>query len=164
MESLVKGGVQLKGCFRVHITEKGRVVGDSGWIDNLVTNDGIEKFIAYSFGGSAGSLQVSHLSLGTGAVPASNATALPDEIVEANKRVAVARAFTQRADSTNTATMQFAGTFASSDSFITTTQNISNIGLFNSSTSGTIMAGNTYASSALATNQNVEVSYQIRIN
>jgi hypothetical protein len=60
--------------------------------------------------------------------------------------------------------MQFAATLASSDSFVTSAANISNIGLFNSIANGTMMAGNTYTSSALATNQNVEMSYQIRIN
>ncbi len=161
---MAKDSVKLKGCFRLHIKEGDKIVGDSGWVDNLVTNDGIEKFFCYSFGGSAGSLQVSHVSLGSGAVPASDATALPGEVLEASKRVAVTRNFTQRAASNGTATMQFTATFASSDSFISAAYNISNIGLLNSITSGTLMAGQTYTSSALATNQNVETTYQIRVN
>jgi hypothetical protein len=157
-------GVSLKGCFRLNIREDGKIVGDSGWLDNLITNDGIDKFFARCFAGSSGSLQVSHLSIGTGGAPTSAVTSLEGEILEASKRAAVAMAFTQRIDSTNTATMQFAATLASSDSFVTAAANISNIGLFNSVTDGTMMAGNTYTSSALATNQNVEMSYQIRIN
>jgi hypothetical protein len=157
-------GVSLKGCFRLNIREDGKVVGDSGWLDNLVTDDGIDKFFARCFAGSAGSLQVSHLSIGTGGSPSSADTALDGEIVEASERAAVSLAFTQRTNSTATATMQFAATLASSDSFITAAANISNIGLINSVTDGTMMAGNTYTSSNLATNQNVEMSYQIRIN
>ena len=164
MKNQTKDEVGLKGCFRLRIREDDKIVGDSGWLKNLVTNDGIEKFFAYSFAGSAGSLQVSHLSIGTGGVPASNDTALAGESIVSSRRGAVALAFTQRVDSTNTATMQFAATLASSDSFVTAAANISNIGLFNSSSAGTLMAGNTYTSSALATNQNVEMSYQIRIN
>jgi hypothetical protein len=156
----------LKGCFRLRIREgsDGRVVGDSGWTTNLVTNDGIDKFFARCFAGSSGSLQVSHISIGTGGAPTSAATSLSGEQVVSSRRGSVSLAFSQRAASNGTATMQFAATLASSDSFITAAANISNIGLFNSSTSGTLMAGNTYTSSALATNQNVEVSYQIRIN
>lgn len=164
MEKQTKEIVSLKGCFRLNIREDGKVVGDSGWLTNLVTNDGIFKFFASSFAGSAGSLQVSHLSIGTGGSPASDATSLTGEAVEASLRAAVALAFTQRAASNGTATMQFAATLASSDSFITAAVNISNIGLFNSIANGTMMAGNTYTSSALATNQNVEMSYQVRIN
>lgn len=164
MKNKVKESGSLKGFFRLNIKEDGKIVGDSGWLENLVTNDGIDKFVARSFAGSAGSLQVSHISIGTGGAPTSADTVLAGESLEASKRAAVSLAFTQRAASNGTATMQFAATLASSDNFITIANNISNIGLFNSVTSGTLMAGNTYTSSALATNQNIEMSYQIRIN
>ncbi len=164
MDNQAQDTVGLKGCFRLRIREDGKIVGDSGWMKNLVTNDGVDKFFARCFAGSTGSLQISHLSIGTGGTPASDATGLTGETVDASLRAAVALAFTQRAASTGTATMQFAATLASSDSFLTAAANISNIGLFNSITNGTLMAGNTYTSSALATNQNVEMSYQIRIN
>jgi hypothetical protein len=39
--------------------------------------------------------------------------------------------------------------------------NISNIGLFNSSSTGTLFAGNTYASSSCASNQAVNITYDI---
>ncbi len=165
MESLVKEGAGVRGFFRLNIRENGKVVGDSGWIENLLTNVGISKFM-HGFSGTTGTLQVSHISIGTGGVPASDATTLPGEGLEASKRASVTGnlSSTIRADSTNTSTMQFAATLASSDAFITIANNISNIGLFNSITDGSLMAGNVYASSALATNQNVEMSYQIRIN
>lgn len=164
MESLVheKGGI--RGFYRLKIRdENGKIAGDSGWYENILTNIGIEKFL-HAFSGTSGTLQVSHISIGTGAVPASDATALPGEGLEASKRAAVSLASTVRAASNGTSTMQFAATLASSDSFITVANNISNIGLFNSITSGSLMAGNTYTSSALATNQNVEMSYQIRMD
>jgi hypothetical protein len=164
MGKSVKNDVNLKGVFRLHIKEDGKIVGDSGWLDNLVTNDGIDKFFARCFAGSTGSLQVSHISIGTGGEPTSADTSLEGESLEANERAAVALAFSQRAASDGTATMQFAATLASVDSFITIANDISNIGLFNAVTGGSLMAGNTYASSNLATNQNIEMSYQIRIN
>ena len=57
--------------------------------------------------------------------------------------------------------MQFTGTFSSSNSFVTSTQNISNIGLFATSSGGTLFAGNTFASSSCATNQDVNCTYVI---
>jgi hypothetical protein len=59
--------------------------------------------------------------------------------------------------------VQFTATFASSDSFMSATANISNIGLFQQSnvTTGTLFAGNTYASSSCATNQNVNATYTV---
>jgi len=163
LENITKEGVGIRGFFRLKIKEDGKVVGKSDWLENIMTNVGVEKFM-HAFSGTSGTLQVSHVSVGTGGTPASNATTLPGEGLEASKRAAVSLASTLRAASNGTSTMQFAATLASSDSFITAAQNISNIGLFNSVTSGSLMAGNTYTSSALATNQNIEMSYQIRLN
>ena len=157
-------GIKMRGFFRVAIEENGKVVGDSGFVENLITNDGIELFMARTFGAQAGSLQVGFVTLGTGAVPASNATALPGETLAASKRVAPTYAFTQRAASDGTATVQFTATFASSDSFLSAAANLNNIGLANLISQGTIMAGNTFASSSCNTNQNVNVTYQIRLN
>lgn len=163
MGKVIKNEIGIRGFFRLKITEKGKVVGKTGWLENLMTNVGVEKFL-HAFSGTTGTLQVSHISVGTGGTPASDATTLPGEGLEASKRAAVSLASSLRAASNGTSTMQFAATLASADSFITIAQNISNIGLFNSVTSGSLMAGNTYASSALATNQNIEMSYQIQMN
>lgn len=157
-------GIKMRGFFRVAIEEKGHIVGDSGFVQNLITNAGIELFMARTFGGQAGSLQVGFMSLGTGAAPASNETSLAGETLAASKRVAPTYAFSQRAASDGTATVQFTATFASSDGFLSGAANLSNIGLFNSISGGSLMAGNTFASSSCNTNQNVNVTYQIRLN
>jgi hypothetical protein len=109
--------------------------------------------MARLLGAIAGSLQVSHLALGSGGAPAASDTSLAGEVV---KRQAV----TAATSSTSKAVL-FTGTFSSANSFVTNTQNISNIGLFNSSSTGTLFAGNTFASSSCATNQDVNVSYAI---
>jgi len=98
---------------------------------------------------------ITHLALGSGTAPASDATDLEGEAV---KRQAVTTSIV------DSRTAQFTGQFASNNSFVTNTQNISNVGLFNTSAAGTIFAGNTYASSSCATNQNVNVTYQIRFS
>jgi hypothetical protein len=146
-------GILVKGAFRVNILENGEIVGDSGWLSNQVTNEGFRNYMARLLGAIAGSLQVSHLALGSGGAPAASDTSLAGEVV---KRQAV----TAATSSTSKAVL-FTGTFSSANSFVTNTQNISNIGLFNSSSTGTLFAGNTFASSSCATNQDVNVSYAI---
>jgi hypothetical protein len=158
--------MQVRGFTRVAIEQDGKIVGDSGFnpVHNMITNEGIEDFLAQLLAAQASSKQVGFVSLGSGAAPASNATALPGEVLEANKRVAPTYAFTQRTAAAATATVQFTATFASGNSFISTTFNISNIGLFNASTTGTLFAGNTYASSSCASNQNVNTTYEIQFS
>ena len=151
--------VKLRGFFRVNIEEDGEIVGDSGWVENQVTNLGFKLYLADNIGKSAGSKQIGYVALGTGAAPASNATTLPGEISGSTQR----RAVTYSNVASNTA--QFTATFASSDSHLGGTSNLSNIGLYATTTTGdTLFAGNTYASSSCATNQNVNVTYQIRFS
>lgn len=147
--------IRIKGTYRLQITEEDRIVGDSGWLANQVTNEGFRNFLARSLGALSGSSQVTHVALGTGAAPASNATSLSGEVQ--------VRAAVTAATSTNSRAVTFTATFSSANSFVTDTRNLSNIGLFATSAAagGTIFAGNTYASSSCATNQNVNVTYTI---
>jgi len=152
-----KESSKVRGFFRLQITEDVAgnpvIVGDSGWRENVVVNDGFNDYLCKALGGVSGSRQVSHVALGTGGAPATNDTSLSGEV---SKRAAVTAA-----TSSNSKTIRFTATFNSSDSFVTTTQNLSNIGLFDSSSSGSLFAGNTYSSSSCATNQNVNVTYDI---
>lgn len=146
-------GLKVKGFFRLQITENGKVVGDSGWKKNQVTNLGFNQYLVSTLGAIAGSKQVSHMALGTGTVPGVAATTLDGE--------QSVRESVTAATSSSSKTVRFTATFASADSFVTATKNISNVGLFNSSSGGTLFAGNTYASSSVATNQNVNATYDI---
>lgn len=162
--------LKVKGFFRLQIEENGKIVGDSGidkdgklvngdgFIQNQITNTGFSDYLVGTLLGAAGSKRVGFIALGTGAAPASNATALPGEIMSSTQRKAPT---TSKVGNT---TAQYAATFASSDSFITGASNISNIGLFASSAANQIMAGLAYTSSSLNTNQNVNVTYQIRFS
>lgn len=157
--------IKVRGFFRVNITEnqdgKEVVVGDSGWRENQVVNLGFDQYLCQTLAGMGGSKTVSHMALGTGGAPAAADTSLAGEIGDA--------ASSRKTVSPSTIaskTVQFTAAFNSVDSFITASKNISNIGLFNTSTTqaGTIFAGNTYTSSSLATNQNVNATYQIRFS
>lgn len=145
--------LRAKGFYRVQLEENGEIVGDSGWTQNLVVNDGFNDFIAKTLGAISGSKQISHAALGTGGAPVAADTTLAGEV---QKRAAVTAA-----TSSNSKAVQFTATFSSANSFVTATANISNIGLFNSSSGGALFAGNTFASSSVATNQNVNVTYTI---
>jgi hypothetical protein len=148
-------GVQIRGFFRVHIVEQdGRIVGDSGWFENTVVNLGKRDYLCTPLaGGTAKSIAL--MALGTGGAPAATDTALAGELSHSangtRNRITVA---TSQIGST---AIEFQGTFASSFSFATTTANIANILVINNTTAaGTIFAGNTYASSLLNTNQDVQ--------
>jgi len=145
--------MHVKGMYRVQITKDGKLVGDSGWKQNLVTNLGFNQYLVSALGAIAGSKQVSHLALGSGGAPVATDTSLAGEV---EKRQAVTAA-----TSSSSKTVRFTGTFDSSNSFVTSSRNISNIGLFNSSSTGTLFSGNTYTSSTVATNNNVNVTYDI---
>lgn len=156
----------VRGFFRLNITEdkdgKEVVVGDSGLRENQVVNTGIRDFLVdHLLGDSGNSKSISHMALGTGSAPASNGTALQGEIEDAsNSRKAVSTSVVA------SRTAQFTAQFASSASFVTASKAISNVGLFDSSavTGGALFAGNTYTSSSLNTNQNVNVTYQVRLS
>lgn len=160
----MKSKSSIKGMFRVQLTEDGKIVGDSGWKNNQITNDGFNSYLVNQLGTSLTGSKISHVALGTGGAPASNATTLTGE-VSTNGSGSVVRAAVTAATSSTSKTLRNTATFSSANSFITASANISNIGLFGVSgpttASGTLFAGNTYTSSALATNQNVNITYDI---
>lgn len=153
-------GINVRGFFRLQIEDAdGKITGDSGWRQNQVTNLGFSYYLADNIGKSSSSLQVGYVALGTGGAPAAGDVVLAGEISASTQRKAVDYA------NVSSKTARFTATFASSDSFIGGASNISNIGLFNSTqTANTLFAGNTYASSSLNTNQNVNVTYEIRFS
>ena len=161
-KTAVSEGLKAKGLFRLNITENhdGQevIVGDSGWRENQITNLGFNDFLVSALGAIAGSSQITYMALGSGTQPAAAGTALQGEVV--------VRAAVTAATSSTSKSVQFTATFASANSFVTNTQNISNVGLFATSTQGAgqIFAGNTYASSACATNQNVNATYVINFS
>lgn len=150
--------LSIEGFSRVRIrNQDGKVSGDSGWVGpNMIVNLGFQDYlIDWLLGDTGNGKSVTHMALGTGSQPGAADTDLQGE-VEVREEV------TGGTSIVSSKTAQFVGTFASGDNFVTDTQNISNIGLFNTSSGGTIFAGNTYASSSCATNQNVECTYQVR--
>jgi hypothetical protein len=154
-----ENSIKVKGSFRLAIAQDGEVISMGDWHDNLVVNLGYYNYIVAALGGLAGSRPtITHMALGTGAAPSATDTTLPGELGEA-KRAAVTAA-----SSAGSKAVLFTATFASSVSFATATRNLANVALVNSSGAGSIFAGNTYASSAVATNQDVYASYAVTLS
>ena len=152
-----KSNLAVKGFFHIQIEEDGQIVGDSGWVENRCTNTGIEHYLVDLILEQAGSLTVSAIALGSGGVPAEADTTIAGEH-EVRKEV------TANTSKIASKTAQWVATFGSTDSFVTDTATLNNIALcaYTSETSGSIFAGQTYSSSQVQTNQNVNVTYQIR--
>jgi len=152
--------IKIEGFSRVQIEEDGQIVGDSGWTGpNQITNLGYLNYLVKLLGGDAGSKFVQYVALGTGTAPGAAAVTLDGEIMASTQRKSVTFA------SNGSTTAEFTATFASSDAFLTVAADLSNIGLFfTTTTNDTLMAGNTYTSSSCDTNQNVNVTYQIRFS
>jgi hypothetical protein len=145
------------GFFRVQIEDgpTGKIVGDSGWRKNRITNTGFQHYIVQLMIASAGSSRVTHAALGSGTEPAEAGTSLNGEHVVRQ---------TVSSEESNSKTVRFTATFNSGLGFVTDTATIQNVGLFATSTqgAGSIFCGQTYAQSQIQTNQNVNVTYEIQ--
>ena len=156
--------MKARGFFRIKIGDSKREdgaieveTGDSGWRKNTIVNLGFNQYLVQTLGGMAGSKTVSYALLGTGTAPGVTDTSLNGELTDAaGMRMAVSPT-----SSSNSKAIVFA--FTLNSNVITAAHTIQNVGLINTSTTsiGTIFAGNTYTTSALATNQVVNGSYQI---
>lgn len=160
-----KDAIKARGFFKLdlltHDPKTGEVIAvERGkWRKNQVVNLGFDQYLCQTLAGMAGSKTISHAALGTGTAPGATATSLDGEITDAaGMRCAVTPT------TIASKTVQFA--FTLNSNVITAAKTIQNVGLFNTSTTnvGTIFAGNTYTTSALATNQSVNGSYQIRFS
>ena len=154
-------GITAKGFFRLNILNPdGKVVGDTGWKKNQVVNLGFQDYLCKTMAGSTGSKVITYGIIGTGTAPGAAATSLNGEITDAAaNRCAVTPTIIA------SKTVQFAFSLASN--VCTEAKTIQNVALINHSstaTAGTIFCGNTYVTSALATNQSIAASYQIRFS
>lgn len=142
--------VGIKGFFRVQIQDKKtkKIVGDTGYFPNQITNYGLNNCFLASPAKATGSVQIGGAMLGSGTTPASDAVALPLSNTDYYSTVGTALNASTQAQFTQS----FDGTLGAAT--------IANIGLFAAS-SGTIICGKTFASSAVATTQDVNVTYNI---
>ena len=144
------------GFFRIKLGEtvdgKTKIVGDSGWKKNEVTNLGFQNYICALIGALAGSKQVGMVVIGTGGAPATGDTSLAGETKRQTCGNAVVSSKTMRATAEIASGAHPGGT-----------PNIANIALLeNTASGGTILCGNTFSSSTWNSNQGLSATYELR--
>ena len=148
--------VGLHGFFRVAIKdEDGTVTGDTGVQHNLIVDSGLTNYLTYVFAASAGSSVIGQAALGSGSLIGSAGTILPNA-QNTSLYKTVSKTFITRAASTDGDTARYLATWASG----TSTANISNVGLV-ATTGVKFFCGGTYASSSVASNQAINLTYDV---
>jgi hypothetical protein len=152
-------GIKLKGFCHLQILQNGEVVGDSGWKQNLITDNGYLHYLCGLLGNSNVSKQVSRACLGSGSTPAAADTALAGEYPTAGPYSRTTLTYAP----INTKTARFTFTFGSAQGHIAASTTLGNVGLINSTASaGSIMCGVGFATSQWNTNQDIQATYEIR--
>lgn len=153
-ESIMK----IKGAFRLQLGEdengKTKIVGDSGWIDNMVVNEGVQDYIIRWLGAltTASGKAIAAMIIGTGTAPASNATGLEGTTAQSAPTLSIVAS----------RTLQATNAWASGD-HPGGTPTIKNIALANQGTGTyTIFCGGTYNTSVWNNNQALSVTYQVQ--
>jgi len=152
------GGVLMRGFLRGQLIngETGKVEGDSGWVQNMVVGSGLGN-LANLLGGQAGSYVVGYAVLGTQntAMDISQTT-----IVGTTASFNTVSLSVTSNQSSATATLQATCSFASSQ--LSASCSVAAAGLYKTNSAGSLIAGQTFATSAWNTNQNFNLTYQIR--
>lgn len=140
------------GRFRIQIGEKGKVVGDSGWIDNTITNHGRDAYIAAKVGSVTGSKTPTHLQIATQstAVDATQTSLVGETRIRK----------TLDASTLATGTLRMTASWSSTDNVAAVT--IGSIGVYNTDTAGTLGSGQTYTTSQWNSNQDLSATYEWR--
>lgn len=147
-------GLKIRGFLRIRIGEdmpngQKKIVGDSGWVENQIVNLGWKDYIFGLMAADAGSRRVARAILGTGGVPASNATAIPGE---------TARSTTIDVATSGSFSLRFTTNFPSGADKGT----IDVAGLiYDTASAGTILCGKDFTGSACASNQAVSLTYML---
>jgi hypothetical protein len=147
---MAKDGVKIRGFMRGQLVDAktGKIVGDTGWGRNKLTNTGLADLANLLVG--SGGYTVGYAALGT-QTASINMTAT--DISHENSFVAV----TTSTSGTGNAT--FTCSFAGSANSATLT--IGSFGLFKTNSAGSLIAARTYASSQMTTSQNFNVTHAI---
>jgi hypothetical protein len=161
----VESTVVIRGFARVQIGEHHpktgkllRIVGDSGWFRNTITTDGKNSYLAAKVGSVSGSKTPTFLFLGTqtNAVNSTQTTLSGD--LTAYPTATNGRK-TLTASTSATGSLQMTASWSSTDNGTATT--IGALGVVDVSTTASfsMAAGQTFATSAWATNQAVSATY-----
>ena len=146
---------RVKGFFNVQVKDKktGRIVGDSGWCENVLTNDGLNAIAAIAIG-ATGSYAVGFAAIGKGTDTV--VASMTDLKSKQNKYLSVSPS------SVATGTARCTVSFDGSDNSATLT--IGEIGLFKTDSAGSMVAGNVFTTSQMTTDQTLNATYELRFS
>ena len=152
-----------KGFFELEIVNPdGTIAGKSDRVQNTITLLGFQQ-ICLNVGTGLTGTKFAFVNVGEGTAPASDAVALQSE-VSGTGNVVIRQAPTA-STLAGSLTLRHLATMASSNSFVTATEDISNVGLFiHSDNANSCVAGAAYASSSVAVNQAVHITYDLIFN
>jgi len=145
--------ISVRGFIRaqLHDAATGAVVGDSGWVENLITDTGFAHYICGCVGGVANSSQVNYICVAAQtAAPASGDDSLGTE----QTRKAGSKSFVAN------------GTLRSTASWATNEANttLGTIALYATDTGGSMACATTFSSSAKTTDQTLSATYDLRFS
>jgi len=150
---MIKNTLTVRGFIHAQIIDPktGKIHGDTGWVENKLTNAGLTS-LANLIGGGAGGYTVGYAIAGTqtAAVDMSQ-TAV---IGSTNSFRAIATA------TSGTCTQTFTVDFGSAS--LSASCNVGAIGLHKTNSDGSLVAMQTFATSQWNTNQDFNVTYQLR--
>jgi len=152
----MKNKIGVNGFFRVQIVDKetGKIKGNTGWIENQITNYGLEScIVGKPINASNGSpVYVAGLILGSASTPASSAVSLSGSDTKQYSAVAMSSVV---ASLTARLSQSFEGSGGSSMA------TLGNIGVLANST-GSLIAGKGFATSEFGADQDVNATYELR--
>lgn len=146
--------VVVRGFLRVQSSDPktGKVIADSGWVQNKLTNAGLTQLALLLASGTSSGYCVGYAALGT-----------QNTAVDMSQTDLVGRTNSFRAvtlSTSGTCTLTATASFSSSD--LGGACNVAAAGLYKTNTAGSLIACQTFATSAWATNQDFNLTYQIR--
>ena len=154
-KSKVNDSIKVKGFIHLQIVDDdGRVIGDR-CVTNTVTNNG-KNDIAALVGAVSGSYQVGYAAIGNGST--SSYATNTDLNTRQNSFMAVSNSTV----GASTGVFQATASFAGSNNSATIT--VQEVGLFKTNSAGSMVAATTFTGSQMATNQNLNLTYQIQFS
>lgn len=153
----MRSKIRVKGFFRAQIVNKaGKIVGDSGWRKNQITDNGWNSCLVAGPIGAAGSYKAAFGALGTGTdAIATDATAIVGTL-NSTSNAYIALATSVVSSKTARVTFQYDGSLGSG--------NVAQEGLFSGQTSGGMICCNTFDASALGAAQSINLTHELRFS
>ena len=145
---------KLHGFFNLKCVRDGEVVWDTGWVPNIITTAGVAQMALLA--GDATAVPFTYLAVGTSTTAVDGAqTALVDEITDSG--LARAAATVSRVTTTSTDdTLQLYKEWT-----VTGTKTVEEVGVFNASSSGTMLARALTTSKSVVNGDVVQGTYKV---